>query len=207
MDFEDEKTIVSVSTSATSSKPWRDDINDGVTIQQRDAQPRGNDASSETPDTLNDEETFIDSETKAPPIRTSYDNEPDLAEINERYVLLKRLGAGASGAVYLARDRETGTLRALKGMPVSAANEHSEALKNNYRLTEKLVHENIAVARDWLPIQFASYKDGATAAERSSKETRSLSWIMQKEPLLESGGVSSLTELLILSMLFPCFVR
>ena len=148
MDFDDEKTIVTASMSGQRAMSEAE-------------------ASSDS-DTLNDDVTLLDADTKAPMRRTSYESEPILAEI-DRYLVLKRLGAGASGAVYLAKDRETDALFAVKGMLTAAADSRTDALKGNYRLTQNLTHEHIAVIKDWHPIEFASYRDGATAADLKVK--------------------------------------
>ena len=73
-----------------------------------------------------------------------------LAEV-DRYVLLRELGRGAFGAVYLARDTESTLLVALKCLPsqFSHSSEEMQTIKENFALVAKLKHPNIA-SNDYL---------------------------------------------------------
>ncbi len=64
----------------------------------------------------------------------------------DRYVLLRQLGAGGFGAVYLARDSEADIEVALKLIPAVVASnpDELEAIRDNFRLVAKLRHPNIA---------------------------------------------------------------
>ena len=120
MDLDDEKTIVTASMAGPGAMSAQDDLDDGMTISPKSPLSAHEAKASSNSDTLNDDVTLLDADTKAPMRRTSYESEPILAEI-DRYLVLKRLGAGASGAVYLAKDRETDALFAVKGMLTAAA--------------------------------------------------------------------------------------
>ena len=91
-------------------------------------------------------------------------NGPVLAEIDQ-FVLIKKLGEGAAGKVYLAYDRETKLKVAVKGLPVSMSATSREAIKGNFRTVVNLNHPNIASAREYHVIRTVFYNDGATAED------------------------------------------
>lgn len=64
----------------------------------------------------------------------------------DRYDLIKSLGRGGFGSVYLARDREADVYVALKALPVELSGnpDELERVRKNFALVEKLKHPNIA---------------------------------------------------------------
>jgi eukaryotic-like serine/threonine-protein kinase len=63
-------------------------------------------------------------------------------ELDHRFVLERRLGSGAYGEVWLARDRELGELVALKILPSDAR--YSATLEREYEASRQLDHPNIS---------------------------------------------------------------
>jgi serine/threonine protein kinase/class 3 adenylate cyclase/formylglycine-generating enzyme required for sulfatase activity len=66
---------------------------------------------------------------------------PDLP----RYEILARVGVGATGLLFKARDRETGEIVALKVLKAEIADQPVliEAFKNELRLARKITHKNV----------------------------------------------------------------
>jgi serine/threonine protein kinase/class 3 adenylate cyclase len=66
---------------------------------------------------------------------------PDLP----RYEILARVGVGATGLLFKARDRETGEIVALKVLKAEIADQPAliEAFKNELRLARKITHKNV----------------------------------------------------------------
>ena len=66
----------------------------------------------------------------------------------DRYELLRELGGGGFGVVYLARDTVAGIEVAAKGLPPLVKNnaEEMERIRENFALVSKLHHPNIAAA-------------------------------------------------------------
>ncbi len=115
--------------------------------------------------TINDDKTLVDWSSQNPSNRESADfNEPVLAEIDQ-FVLIKKLGEGAAGKVYMAYDRETKLRVAVKGLPISMSAATREAIKGNFRTVVNLNHPNIASAREYHVICTVFYHDGATAED------------------------------------------
>ena len=78
--------------------------------------------------------------SRQPPV-----NDTDLSNIGKRYEGLVEVGAGAQGAVYQARDRETNEVVALKILrPEIAANQREmERFKNEVCLAHQITHKNV----------------------------------------------------------------
>ncbi len=66
----------------------------------------------------------------------------------DRYELLRELGGGAFGCVFLARDTEVGNELAVKGLPplISHSKEELDRIRDNFALVFKLHHPHIAPA-------------------------------------------------------------
>lgn len=134
-------------------------MNDNVTIVDR---PKGFQSPFDG-GTMNDDKTLVDlpGQDLAGQKGDEFD-EPVLAEIDQ-FALVKKLGEGAAGKVYLAYDRETKLKVAVKGLPISISATTREAIKANFRTVVNLNHPNIASAREYHLIRTAFYNDGATA--------------------------------------------
>jgi serine/threonine protein kinase len=67
----------------------------------------------------------------------------------DRYELIRELGTGAYGAVFLAHDTEAGVEVALKMLPplISHDTDDLEEVRKNFALVSKLIHSNIANLR------------------------------------------------------------
>jgi serine/threonine protein kinase len=64
----------------------------------------------------------------------------------DRYMILKRLGTGGFGAVFLARDTVADIAVALKVLPpeIAAVSEELENVRSNFALVSRLHHHNVA---------------------------------------------------------------
>lgn len=84
-------------------------------------------------------------------MRSAPDSKEEVLAEVDRYVLLRELGRGAFGAVYLARDTESTLLVALKSLPahVLHSDDEMETVKANFALVSKLKHPNVA-SNDYL---------------------------------------------------------
>ncbi|MES2675077.1 MAG: protein kinase [Pseudomonadota bacterium] len=70
--------------------------------------------------------------------------------VNERYDVIKHLGAGAMADVYLANDRELGELLALKILHDNVFTQgNSEFFKEEIRLARRITHRNIVRTYDF----------------------------------------------------------
>ena len=72
--------------------------------------------------------------------------ESQILAVIDRYELMDKLGRGAFGAVFLARDTVADTLVALKTLPpeLNHSPEDLEEVRENFKLVSKLAHPNIA---------------------------------------------------------------
>src|SRR5207237_8656186 len=71
--------------------------------------------------------------------------------VSERYEILERVGVGGMGAVFKARDRETGEVVALKVLKPEIADQAPslEGLKNELRLARKITHKYVCRIYDF----------------------------------------------------------
>ena len=167
-DFDDEVTMGAAYSAPKLSPSQVDDFGDERTLVSP-----GGIASSKSPvdnsfdGTISDDKTYVGGGAAAPAVE-SFDGvkegETVLAEI-DNFIILKKLGEGAAGKVYKARDKETNVYYAVKGLPVSVSDAAKALIKANFQIVTKLNHPNIAAAKEYHVIQYASYKDGATAED------------------------------------------
>ena len=83
----------------------------------------------------------------------------------DQYELIRELGGGGFGCVYLARDTVAGIEVAVKGLPplVRLNKEELENVRKNFALVSRLHHPNIAAALTLHPVAQAIYDDKADA--------------------------------------------
>ena len=83
----------------------------------------------------------------------------------DQYELIRELGGGGFGCVYLARDTVAGIEVAVKGLPplVRLNKEELENVRQNFALVSRLYHPNIAAALTLHPVAQAIYDDKADA--------------------------------------------
>jgi serine/threonine protein kinase/class 3 adenylate cyclase len=80
---------------------------------------------------------------------------PDLP----RYEILARVGVGATGLLFKARDRETGEIVALKVLKAEIADQPVliDAFKNELRLARKITHKNVCRIYDFNRVDGVSF--------------------------------------------------
>ena len=83
----------------------------------------------------------------------------------DQYELIRELGGGGFGCVYLARDTVAGIEVAVKGLPplVRLNKEELENVRKNFALVSRLHHPNIAAALHLQKVEKAFYDDKADA--------------------------------------------
>ena len=99
---------------------------------------------------------------------TGRDGGPVLGRIDQ-YELLSKLGAGAFGVVYLARDTASGVLVAVKTLhPRFKENaEELERVRENFALVQRLQHPAIAAARALYRVSRVEFSDETARRELS----------------------------------------
>lgn len=82
----------------------------------------------------------------------------------DQYVLLRELGGGGFGTVYLARNTVSNVDVAVKGLPPLVRNNREELanIRTNFALVSRLHHPNIAAALDLHPANHVAYADRRT---------------------------------------------
>ena len=85
----------------------------------------------------------------------------------DQYELIRELGGGGFGCVYLARDSVAGIEVAVKGLPpeVRHNKEELENIRRNFALVSRLHHPNIAAALVLHPVVNAEYASGDAKAK------------------------------------------
>ena len=83
----------------------------------------------------------------------------------DQYVLIRELGGGGFGTVYLAKDTVSGIEVAVKGLPPLVKNnlEELENIRRNFALVSRLHHPNIAAALTLHPVAKAVYSNRSDA--------------------------------------------
>ena len=101
----------------------------------------------------------------------------------DQYEILKELGTGGFGSVYLARDTVSRTFVAVKGLPALVKNnaEEMERIRDNFALVSRLHHPNIAAALVLHPANSVSYFDSAVAEKLNVKSGNTL-MVMEYAP-------------------------
>lgn len=101
----------------------------------------------------------------------------------DQYELIRELGGGGFGCVYLARDTVAGIEVAVKGLPpvVRHNKEELENIRRNFALVSRLHHPNIAAALVLHPVVNAEYASG-DAKEKLRVFERDTMMVMEYAP-------------------------
>ena len=101
----------------------------------------------------------------------------------DQYELIRELGGGGFGCVYLARDTVAGIDVAVKGLPpvVRHNKEELENIRRNFALVSRLHHPNIAAALVLHPVVNAEYASG-DAKEKLRVFERDTMMVMEYAP-------------------------
>lgn len=99
--------------------------------------------------------------------------------LGERFEIIERLGEGAMGSVYKARDRKLEDLVALKVLKSGLANdpEYLERMKSEIRLARRITHPNVLRTHDFyeiegMPVISMEYVRGVTLAQLLKRSQR-----------------------------------
>ncbi len=114
-----------------------------------------------------------DEQPSIPSIPTTRGGDPDALGRIDHYDLLRRLGGGGFGVVYLARDTVSGVEVAIKTLhPLLKRNaEEMDLLREKFRLVHGLTHPNIAKALVIHLVQEINVWDEAARAEPKTERS------------------------------------
>lgn len=103
------------------------------------------DAAKDTEDTAPDEDkTLVHMSSGSISSEKPQGNDEIVEDIDERYAIIRRLGAGAFGTVFLAQDRALDEKVAIKMMPRDLFNKQQTInFKEEIRLARQITHRNI----------------------------------------------------------------
>lgn len=117
-------------------------------------------ASENSDSTSKQSDSFEDYLDKATTMRLGSTTQPTLALLDQ-YEIVRRLGGGGFGAVYLARDTEAKIDVAIKGLPpfISGSADELGRIRDNFALVSRLHHPHIAAVLHLQRLKSALYCD------------------------------------------------